>query len=74
MKEEFPWKDTERALANHYAIESYTQRMPTEHWRKILLADRDHVIYHGRMRQLLARSLGAGVVEVFKKPLDKEEQ
>jgi len=54
---------------NHWTIESYTQRMTVKDWKKILLDDRDHPIVAGRLRQLEAKRLGVGVVEVYKVPL-----
>jgi hypothetical protein len=71
MTEEFPWDTTERELANHSSFEAYIQRMPIKHWRKILLDRRDVVVYRGHHRQLIAKNIGAGVVEVSKKPLDR---
>ena len=54
---------------NHWTIEPYKQRMTVKEWRKILLEERDKPIVAGRLRQLKAKSLGAGVVEVYKVPL-----
>lgn len=56
----------------HWITESYKQRMTTREWKSLLLEYDDSVIFHGRLRKLKARSLGAGVVEVFKEPLRKQ--
>lgn len=42
--------------------------MTTKQWGEILLAKDDTLIFHGRLYQLKAKRLGAGVVEVYKKP------
>ena len=55
---------------NHYRIENHAQRMPENVWRKILLDERDKIMVNGRLRQLVAKKLGFGVVEISKKPLD----
>jgi hypothetical protein len=51
---------------NHWRIETYHQRITTRQWREVLLAERDTVIYQGRVRNLKAKNIGAGVVDVFK--------
>lgn len=53
---------------SHWVFESYKQRMTTKEWKKILLNEEDRIIFRGNLRQLKARSLGAGVVEVYKEP------
>jgi len=53
---------------NHWETENYRQRMTTKQWGEILLAKDDTLIFHGRLYQLKAKRLGAGVVEVYKKP------
>ena len=47
------------------------QRITTEQWKKMLLAERDRPFINGRLRQLVGRDLGAGVVELTLEPLDK---
>lgn len=54
----------------HWTTEDYTQRMTEEQWKEILLARADKIVAKGRCRDLMAISLGYGVVEVFKKPLE----
>ncbi len=49
------------------------QRMTTTEWRQILLEEKDTIIVRGRVRQLVAKSLGAGVVEIRMEPLGEEE-
>lgn len=53
----------------HWTYEKHTQRIITKDWRIILLAHDDKIIAKGRLRQLKIKSLGAGVVEVYKEPL-----
>lgn len=55
-----------------WAFEDATQRMTKKEWAKILLEEQDKVIYQGRLRQLKARNLGAGIVEIYKAPLKEE--
>jgi hypothetical protein len=50
----------------HWTSENYTQRMLVKDWREILLKHNDTVVFHGCVRRLKARSIGAGVVEVYK--------
>ena len=53
----------------HWEYGDYVQRMPTKQWKQILLAEQDRIIFHGRTRKLVAKNLGAGVVEVRKEPI-----
>jgi hypothetical protein len=53
---------------NHWLLESYKQRMTTRQWRDVLLNNEDKIIFRGRLRQLIAIPVGAGVVEVGKRP------
>ena len=50
----------------HWRFENYRQRMLSENWKALLLNDDDKVIFHGRVTQLVSKSLGNGVVEVSK--------
>ncbi len=50
----------------HWMIGDYKQRMTTGQWKVILLNNNDTVTYAGRVRQLVAKKLGYGVVEVSK--------
>jgi hypothetical protein len=52
-----------------WTMENHRQRMRTADWGDILLKDGDHVIINGRLRQLVGKNLGFGVVEVTLKPL-----
>jgi len=54
----------------HWQIEDYRQRMTKKEWQKILLNGEDSIIVKGRLRQLKAKSLGAGVYEICKAPLE----
>ncbi len=52
----------------HWAYEQHKQRMTTKEWKTVLLNKDDTLIFHGRVRQLKAKNLGSGVVEVYKQP------
>ena len=52
---------------NHWRIENYKQLMTCKQWAEILLAEEDRIIVGGRMRQLKARNLVAGVVSFVDK-------
>jgi hypothetical protein len=54
---------------NHWNMETYRQRMTTKEWKQVLLNEGDRIIFQGRLRQLKAKRLGAGVVEIYKEPL-----
>ena len=51
--------------------EEHTQRIATKDWREALLDNRDKIIVKGHIRQLLAKNLGYGVVEVSLQPLSE---
>ena len=51
---------------NHWTMEKYRQRMKVSEWRQILLAEEDHIFFHGSCVQLEAKDVGYGVVEVYK--------
>lgn len=53
----------------HWVREDYRQRMTKKEWKKLLLDKEDTVIFRGRIRQLKAKSLGAGVYDVYKAEL-----
>ena len=54
----------------HWEAEDYKQRVTTKEWREILLDGDDRMIFHGRVRQLVGKKLGAGVVEISKASLE----
>ena len=56
----------------HWVYPNYKQRMPSKEWKELLLDDNDKITFRGRIVQLKSRSLGCGVVEVFKP--NKEER
>ena len=58
----------------HWRREDYTQRMTRAQWRKLLLEHQDHTIFEGRYRQLAAKHIGVGVMEVSKVPLTEKEK
>ena len=51
----------------HWKFEDYKQRMTTKDWRDILLNKNDTIIFRGRLKQLKAKRLGSGIVEIYKK-------
>ena len=51
---------------HHWVSENHIQRMTTQKWKLILLNNDDQLTFHGRVRKLVARKIGYGVVEVFK--------
>jgi hypothetical protein len=53
----------------HWQREDFTQRITQKEWREILIRGEDSIIVNGRYRQLKAKSLGAGVYEIYKAPL-----
>ncbi len=55
----------------HWIREDYKQRITTKEWKTILLNKDDSVIFKGRLRKLIAKNLGVGVVEIFK---EKKEE
>ena len=55
--------------SRHWDTETYRQRMTIANWRKILLQNDEKLTFNGRVRELEAKSIGFGVVEVSKKPL-----
>ena len=50
----------------HWTFEDYRQRMTTKKWRELLLNDDDMVIFQGKVTRLIGKSLGNGVIEVWK--------
>ena len=51
---------------NHWRVSYYKQRMTTKQWREVLLAGDDMIVFKGTCCKLKAKSLGAGVMEVYK--------
>lgn len=56
----------------HWRFENYRQRMTIKQWRELLLNEDDKLIFCGHLRQLRAKNLGVGVVEVYKESLQNE--
>lgn len=48
------------------------QRMTSSEWKQHLLLENDRIVVRGRCRQLKAKSLGCGVVEIRLIPLKGE--
>lgn len=57
----------------HWTYENFTQRITSKEWKRILLNEGDKIIFKGRLRQLKAKRLGAGVVEVYKMPIQQDD-
>ena len=57
---------------NHWTMEKYVERMSAKQWRGVLLNGQDTLIVGGNLRQLVAKNLGYGVVEVSKEPYEQE--
>jgi hypothetical protein len=53
--------------AQYWKFSDYRQRITTKNWKILLLNDDDKIIFYGRMVQLVAISLGYGIVEISKK-------
>lgn len=51
---------------SHWRSEYYRQRMTVQEWREVLAEDRATIVYNGETRQLRAKHLGDGIVEVYK--------
>lgn len=49
------------------------QRATTKEWKAMLLAERDRPIIRGHLRQIVAKQLGAGIVELRLKPMKEAE-
>jgi hypothetical protein len=54
--------------------EEYRERMTARRWRQILLNEDEHVVLGGRVRKMVARDLGFGVVEVSMVPLETDAE
>jgi hypothetical protein len=50
----------------HWKSEAYVQRMTTRCWKLILLNNDDQITFEGRVRRLIGKNIGFGVVEVSK--------
>jgi len=49
------------------------QRMRSKDWAEILLSSKDKIIVRGRLRTLVAKKMGYGIVEITLQPLTKQE-
>jgi hypothetical protein len=47
----------------------YRQRIRAKQWTEVLLNGDDTIIRKGKIRQMVAKNLGYGVVEISLKPL-----
>lgn len=67
MKAKTPILDVRSLIhPNHFTCPDFKQRMTTQDWKKILLANEDTIIYCGTRYNLFAKKIGFGVVEVQK--------
>lgn len=55
----------------HWESEAYAQRMTTRCWKLILLNNDDQITFEGRVRRLIGKNIGFGVVEVSKEKRNK---
>jgi len=62
------YDDAMKFWGNHYSMESFTMRVTTKTWRRVLLEERDRIVFQGRVRRLVAKRVGPGVYEVSKEP------
>jgi len=51
-----------------------SQRVTTAEWRAMLLAEYDRPIIRGHLRQVVAKRLGAGVLELRLEPMKKDKE
>lgn len=58
---------------NFWTVRGFKQRLTNKQWRQVLLDKQDEIFVNGCLRQLIAKRLGAGVVEVSMKP-EKDEK
>lgn len=58
----------------HWQKEDFKQIMSSKEWKEILLKRGYQIIFRGNVRILKARSLGSGVVEVYKMDIDKSDK
>lgn len=61
-------KALEHLSDGHWTFEDFRQWITVRSWRAILLAGQHEIMFRGHLRRLVARPLGAGVVEVSKAP------
>lgn len=57
-----------------YDHEPYSQRLTSKQWRSALLNHEDKIIAKGILRQLVAKNLGCGVIEISKAPLEETHE
>jgi len=53
----------------HWEMENFKQRITRKEWKAILLNGDDTLIFQGNIRQLKAKNLGVGVIEISKAPI-----
>ena len=50
----------------HWKFKDYAQRILIKDWQNLLMNNDDKIIFQGRVYPLVAKNLGAGVVEIRK--------
>jgi hypothetical protein len=55
---------------NHFVFEDYRQRV-TRKEAQYILVEYPHIFFHGHLRHMRAKSVGAGIYEIYK---EKEEK
>ena len=53
----------------HVNQEEFTERVLAKDWQGVLLRYEDKIIKNGHVRQLVAKDIGYGIVEVSKAPI-----
>lgn len=51
---------------NHWTMEYYIQRATKKEVQEMLLTGTDRLIFHGIMRKLIFKHIGAGIYEIYK--------
>ena len=54
---------------NHWRFENFSQRMTLKEWKRILLENKDTIIFKGQARKLIGKRIFPGVIEISKEPL-----
>ena len=50
----------------HWVREDYKERITAKEWEKMLLESDDTIVFKGRVRRLIGKNLGFGVIEISK--------
>ena len=52
----------------HWVHDNFSQRITAKEYKEMLLNGQDRIVFNGKVRQMMARKLGFGVVEIYKCP------